>query len=111
MGALASLSHEAVSRGQSSAESFPVRRRCDSTLASLHMRRCVTSDLDISSVNRATGTFLRTARLAATPRPRADLPMLGRAAMTIRFPSWKPDVIRSRSRNPDGTPVTSAPDS
>ena len=28
--------------------------------------------------------------------------MLGRAAMMIRFPGWKPDVIRSRSRKPDG---------
>ncbi len=37
--------------------------------------------------------------------------MLGRAAMTMRFPSWKPEVMRSRSRKPDGTPVTSAPDS
>ena len=29
--------------------------RCDSTLASLHISRCVTSIFDISSVNRATG--------------------------------------------------------
>ena len=81
-----------------------MRSRCDSTLASLHMSRCVTSDFDISRVKSATGTFLRTARLAATPRPSADLPMLGRAAITIRFPSWNPDVIRSRSRNPRRDP-------
>ena len=88
-----------------------MRRRCDSTFASLHMRRCVTSLFDISRVKSATGTSLRTARFAATPRPSADFPMLGRAAMTMRFPSWNPEVIRSRSRKPEGTPVTSEPDS
>ena len=39
----------------------------------------------------------------------ADFPMLGRAATMIRLPGWKPDVSRSRSRKPDGTPVISAP--
>ena len=43
--------------------------------------------------------------------PKADLPMLGRAATMTRFPGWKPEVSRSMSRKPDGTPVTSAPDS
>jgi hypothetical protein len=37
--------------------------------------------------------------------------MLGRAATMMKFPSWKPDVMRSMSRKPEGTPVTSAPDS
>jgi hypothetical protein len=111
IGALASLSQAAVRRGQSSAASFPVRRRCDSTFASLHMRRCVTSAFDISSVKRATGVACRTARLAHVQRPRADFPIEGRAARMMRLPGWKPDVMRSRSRKPDGTPVTSAPDS
>ena len=39
----------------------------------------------------------------------ADFPIDGRAATMIRFPGWNPDVSRSRSRNPDGTPVISAP--
>ena len=34
----------------------------------------------------------------------ADFPIDGRAAMMIRFPGWKPDVIRSSSRKPDGVP-------
>ena len=44
-------------------------------------------------------------------RASADFPMRGRAARMIRLPGWKPDVSRSRSRKPDGTPVMSAPDS
>jgi AcrR family transcriptional regulator len=52
-----------------------------------------------------------TATFAAMQSASADFPMLGRAATTIRLPGWKPDVIRSRSRKPEGTPVTSAPDS
>ena len=41
--------------------------------------------------------------------PSADFPIDGRAATMTRLPSWNPDVSRSRSRNPEGTPVTSAP--
>ena len=86
-----------------------MRRRCDSTLASLHIRRWVTSDFDISSVNSATGMFCRTARFAAMQSASADFPMLGRAATMIRLPGWKPEVSLSSSRKPDGTPVISAP--
>ena len=86
-----------------------MRSRCDSTFASEHMSRCVTSIFDISSVNSATGMFWRTARLAAMQSPNADLPMLGRAATTIRFPGWKPEVSLSSSRYPEAMPVTSAP--
>ena len=86
-----------------------MRSRCDSTFASLHMSRCVTSDFDISSVNSATGTWARTARFAAMHSPSADFPMLGRAATMIRLPGWKPPVSRSISRKPDGTPVRSSP--
>jgi len=88
---------------------LPVRRRCDSTFASLHISRCVTSDFDISSVKSATGFSSRTARLAAMQRPRPDFPIDGRAATMIRLPGWKPDVSLSRSRKPDVVPVTSAP--
>ena len=44
-------------------------------------------------------------------RPSADFPMLGREATMIRFPGWNPQVIRSMSRKPEGTPVMSSPDS
>ena len=77
-----------------------MRSRCDSTFASLHRSRCVTSDFDISSVKSATGTSCRSARFAATQRPSADFPMLGRAAMMTRLPGWNPEVSRSRSRKP-----------
>ena len=36
----------------------------------------------------------------------ADLPIEGRAAMTIRLPGWKPPVMSSMSLNPDGVPVS-----
>src|SRR5215211_6198603 len=78
MGAFASLSQAAVRRGQSSGASLPERSRCDSTFASLHMSRCVTSAFDISSVNNATGTWWRIAMLAPMQSPNADFPMLGR---------------------------------
>ena len=41
----------------------------------------------------------------------ADFPIDGRAATMTRLPGWKPEVIRSRSLNPDGVPVMSTPDS
>ena len=109
IGAFINLSPAATSLGQSSCDSLPVRNRCDSTFASLHSSRCVTSDFDISSVKSATGVSCLSARFAAAQRPSADFPIDGRAATITRFPGWKPDVSRSRSRNPDGTPVTSAP--
>ena len=56
---------------------MPVRSRWDSTFASEHMRRCVTSAFDISSVNSATGVSPRTARFAAMQSARPDFPMLG----------------------------------
>ena len=86
-----------------------MRRRCDSTFPSLHIIRCVTSAFDISSVKSATGTLWRTPRFAAMQRPSADFPIDGRAARMTRLPGWKPDVRRSSSLYPDGTPVTSAP--
>ena len=86
-----------------------MRSRCDSTFASLHISRCVTSDFDISSVKSATGFSSRTARFAAMHSAEADFPIEGRAATMIRLPGWKPDVSLSRSRKPDGMPVTSAP--
>ena len=42
-------------------------------------------------------------------RPSADFPIDGRAARITRFPGWKPEVRRSSSLNPAGTPVISTP--
>ena len=80
-----SLSQAAVRRGQSSWASFPERRRFDSTFASLHISRCVTSAFDISSVKSATGVSLRTPRFAAAQSASADFPIDGRAARMIRY--------------------------
>ena len=109
IGAFISLSQAAVRRGQSSGFSLPVRRLCDSTFASLHIIRCVTSLFDISSVKSATGTSCRTARFCAMFSASADFPIEGRAAMMIRLPGWKPEVSLSSSLKPVGQPVTSAP--
>ena len=109
IGAFISLSQAAVSRGQSSCVSLPERTRCDSTFASLHISRCVTSAFDISSVKSATGIDSRTPRLAAMQSASADFPIDGRAARITRLPGWKPDVSRSSSRKPHGIPVTSTP--
>ena len=82
-----------------------MRSRCDSTFASLHISRCVTSDFDISSVKSADRDCRRgRARFAAMQSPSADFPMLGRAATMIRLPGWKPEVSRSRSRKPGRRP-------
>ena len=109
IGAFISLSQAAVRRGQSSGLSFPVRRLCDSTRASAHIIRCVTSLFDISSVKSATGTSWRMARFCAMQRARADFPIDGRAARMIRLPGCSPEVSLSSSRKPVGIPVTSAP--
>ena len=74
IGAFISLSQAAVSRGQSSGFSLPVRRLCDSTLASLHIIRCVTSLFDISSVKSATGMSWRTARFCRHVQRQRRLP-------------------------------------
>jgi hypothetical protein len=60
-------------------------------------------------VKSATGIELRTPRFAATQSASADFPIDGRAARITRFPGWRPEVSRSSSRNPLGTPVTSTP--
>ncbi len=109
IGAFISLSQAAVRRGQSSGFNLPVRRLCDSTRASAHIIRCVTSLFDISSVKSATGISCRTARFWAMQSASADFPIDGRAAMMIRLPGWRPEVSLSSSLKPVGMPVTSAP--
>ena len=74
IGAFISLSQAAVSRGQSSWVSFPERTRLDSTFASLHMSRCVTSAFDISSVKSATGVWMPHAEVRGDAERERRLP-------------------------------------
>jgi hypothetical protein len=49
------------------------------------------------------------AAFCATLRMKAVFPIEGRAATMLNSEGWKPSVSRSRSANPDGTPVTAPP--
>ena len=49
-----------------------------------------------------------TATFSAMLATSADLPIAGRAATMIRLPGWKPPVIASMSRKPEGVPVISS---
>ena len=51
-----------------------MRSRCDSTFASLHISRCVTSDFDISSVNSATGSLRADGEVRGHAEPERRLP-------------------------------------
>ena len=62
------------SRGQSStARACRCAAGCDSTFASLHISRCVTSDFDISSVKSATGMFVAHAEVRSHAEPERRL--------------------------------------
>ncbi len=71
------------------------------------MKRWASSTSDISSEKKATGLLRLTATFSAMLATRALLPIAGRAATMIRLPGWKPPVIASMSRKPDGVPVIS----
>ena len=60
----------------------------------------------ISRLKMADGVFSLIAAFAAMFSAKAVFPIEGRPAMITRSDLWKPDVILSRSTNPDGTPVT-----
>ena len=51
-----------------------MRRRCDSTFASLHIRRCVTSDFDISRVEAANGDVAADGQVEGHPEPERRFP-------------------------------------
>ena len=51
----------------------------------------------ISIEKIATGTPCKMAAFSAMFTASDDFPMLGRPAMMIRSPAWKPEVRRSRS--------------
>ena len=61
--------------------------------------------MDISSEKTATGWNRRAATFHAIFIANPVLPMLGRAAKTIRLPAWRPAVSLSRSMNPVLTPT------
>ena len=71
------------------------------------MKRWASSISDISSEKKATGFRCLMATFSAMSQTSVDLPIAGRAAITIRLPGWKPPVLSSRSRKPDGVPVMS----
>ena len=66
------------------------------------MRKVIWST-DISEEMKPTGSDEFRAKLTAA----AVLPMLGRAARMIKSPACRPEVMRSKSTNPVGTPVIS----
>ena len=88
---------------------LPLRRSSPLIEACDAMKRCASSDSDISSENSATAFSLLSAAYSAKLAISADLPIPGLAARMIRLPAWKPPVMRSRSSKPDGVPVTDRP--
>ena len=109
IGAFDSRSAAWLTRGQSSADSRPLRMREASTIATEHSMRWVSSSPLISRLKMATGLPSARATCSPTHRASAVLPIDGRAATTTRFDGRKPPVRRSRSSKPVGRPVTSDP--
>ena len=71
------------------------------------MKRCASSTSDISSEKKATGWLCFIVTFSAMLATSALFPIAGRAATMIRLPGWKPPVIASMSRKPEGVPVSS----
>ena len=109
MGAFDRRSAAWLTRGQSSADSRPLRMREASTIATEHSMRWVSSSPLISRLKMATGFSSASATCSAMHSARAVLPIEGRAATTMRLAARKPPVSRSRSSKPVGRPVTSEP--
>ena len=94
--------------GQSFCATCPLRSLSPEIRARQAMKRWASSTSDISSEKNATGRFRFTATFSAMLATSADLPIAGLAATMIRFPGWKPPVIASMSRKPEGVPVSSS---
>ena len=94
---------------QRDAGTRPLRRSSPLIDACEAMKRCASSDSDISSENSATAWSPSSAAFSQKLAISADFPIEGRAARMIRLPGWKPPVYVSRSAKPDGVPVTSLP--
>ena len=95
--------------GQRSSLTRPLRSSSPFTPACEAMKRCASSGSDISRLKSATGLPKLIAAFSAMQVTSEDLPIEGRAAMTIRLPGWKPPVIPSRSAKPEGVPVSEVP--
>ena len=109
MGASASRPTAWLILDQSASLSRPLRTLLESTRASEHSSRWVSSSWLISSEKNSTGRDTSMAACAAMPSAREVFPAEGRAPMITSDDGWRPDVISSRSLNPVGRPVTASP--
>ena len=100
MGASASLFMAGASRAKSISSRKPVRRRCESMLATDESRRSTSCSLLISRLKMPTTLPSLTAACSAKLSARLVLPMDGRAATRTRSDFWRPVVIVSRSAKP-----------
>ena len=105
MGASASLFMAGASRAKSISSRKPVRRRCESMLATEESRRSTSCSLLISRLKMPTTLPSLTAACSAKLRARLVLPMEGRAAMRTRSDFWSPVVMVSRSAKPVRIPL------
>ena len=94
---------------QSSSRIVPLRMFCSGTCASAESMRMVISLRLISSekITEVMPCLIDADRRMS--RASVDLPMAGRAAMTIIWPGCRPLVSRSSSTKPVGTPTMPSP--
>ena len=108
-GDFASLFDASMILPQRDAGTRPLRRSSPLIDACEAMKRCASSDSDISSENSATAFSAPSAAFSAKLAISADFPIDGRAARMIRLPGWKPPVMLSRSSKPAAVPVIALP--
>ncbi len=108
-GDLASRFDASMIFAQRDAGTLPLRRSSPLIDAWDAMKRCASSDSDISSENSATAFSASSAAFSAKLAISADFPIDGLAARMTRLPGWKPPVTLSRSSKPDGVPVIALP--
>ena len=92
---------------QSSGVNLPVLRLNISTLASEHNNLYASCSFDISKENITTLFPSLKAACSAMLRAKVVLPIDGLAAISTISPFWNPEVISSKSLNPEPTPVSS----
>ena len=105
---VAIFSMASVRRGHSSSVSWPVRKCPWFTRPMEPTIRTASWAAPISMEKMATGRPSFSATCSAMFTANEVFPIEGRAANTIMSPACSPEVIRSRSAKPVGTPVTSA---
>ena len=89
----------------SCASNCPVRNLLLPTSDSIETRRCTNCRFDISRENKATPFPNSIAAFRAKESVNAVFPMDGRAATIIKSEGCQPEVKRSKSVKPVGTPV------